>query len=632
MRGERGPHHAALGVDAGEQVGRRLLQGRTQQVDRLQRAVEVALEVDQVEVGVALLLTRDLGGLDLVDQLTGALGHLGRAVGGRGDELPEAPDVGVEPVGDRGHPNGAVVDPQRLLEAVEAGEVGGGRGVVEAAVDPRVEVAEGLGDGLDALVVQAGRRVEEPGPGEVAGTHRVGEGGRGRHEVGDLGPHVGAIPLGGGDEGGALVPVRHRLAPGHGERPGVLVGAGAPQQVGALGQGEREPAAEPRGEVLLLRQDLLAAGVEQLGLGHRVGTRVGDGHVHRAGLDRGRGRRAPRGGERDRHLGGARPARGRVLAGAAGAPRHEDQEDDHDRGRGPDRAPDPAGGARAATLRPRHEQHERHQVGEPRDDLDHDGPGLDAEHAREQRRQRGAGTDQPGEVGHPGLTDVEPPGLVGGVERRHDEPGRDHHEHQPGDAEEAGEVEVHAAPVDEQADDHGRGEAEQRADAAEERSGAVLEGGEEEHRGLEPLAQHGQERHQHQRLGGPARERVGRGVLEVPLEVAGVLPHPHDHVGHHSHRDETDDRLEALLLPLGQVLGDDLEGHADGQADRHCGTHAHPDLAERLAPALLREERRHDADDEGRLQPLAEADDEGGEHVAPPGAGGPPRNGASSHE
>ncbi len=177
---------------------------------------------------------------------------------------------------------------------------------------------------------------------------------------------------------------------------------------------------------------------------------------------------------------------------------------------------------------------------------------------------------------------------------------------------------MHAAPVDEQADDDGRGEAEQRADAAEERSGAVLEGGEEEHRGLEPLAQHGQERHQHERLGGPGGERVGRGVLEVALQVAGVPSHPHDHVRHHRDRDEADDGLEALLLPLGQVLGDDLEGHTDGQADRHGRAHADPDLAERVAPALLREEGRHDADDEGRLQPLPEADDEGGEHVLPP--------------
>ena len=56
--------------------------------------------------------------------------------------------------------------PQVLLDAVEAGPVQPlGHGVDLAVVDARVEVAERLGDGLDALVVRADLR--ERGPGGV---------------------------------------------------------------------------------------------------------------------------------------------------------------------------------------------------------------------------------------------------------------------------------------------------------------------------------------------------------------------------------------------------------------------------------------------------------------------------------
>ena len=48
-------------------------------------------------------------------------------------------------------------------------------------------------------------------------------------------------------------------------------------------------------------------------------------------------------------------------------------------------------------------------------------------------------------------------------------------------------------------------------------------------------------------------------ACEVALEVGGVAAHPDDHPGDHPDRDQGDDRLELLLLPLGQVLLGDVQ-------------------------------------------------------------------------
>ena len=56
-----------------------------------------------------------------------------------------------------------------------------------------VEVAEALGDGLDGLVVDAGRREQLLGGRDVARLHRADERGRGRHQLGRFGLDVLAV-------------------------------------------------------------------------------------------------------------------------------------------------------------------------------------------------------------------------------------------------------------------------------------------------------------------------------------------------------------------------------------------------------------------------------------------------------
>src|SRR3712207_8061801 len=107
-------------------------------------------------------------------------------VGQAGDLL----DVGLQLVGVRGHALGAAVDPQRLLDAVVAGEVLALRLVALAAVDPRVEVTEDLRDRFNALPVGAGDGEQRLGALDVPGPDGVGEGRRLLDERAGLAAHV----------------------------------------------------------------------------------------------------------------------------------------------------------------------------------------------------------------------------------------------------------------------------------------------------------------------------------------------------------------------------------------------------------------------------------------------------------
>ena len=57
-------------------------------------------------------------------------------------------------------------------------------------------------------------------------------------------------------------------------------------------------------------------------------------------------------------------------------------------------------------------------------------------------------------------------------------------------------------------------------------------------------------------------------------------------------RGDADDRLQALLLALRQLLVEQLERDADGDADRDRRADAEPHRAQRVAPALLAQEAR----------------------------------------
>ena len=99
-------------------------------------------------------------------------------------------------------------------------------------------------------------------------------------------------------------------------------------------------------------------------------------------------------------------------------------------------------------------------------------------------------------------------------------------------------------------------------------------------------------------------------LLEIVLQVPGVPTHPEDHVGDHHDGDQADHRLEPLLLPLGEIVRDDLQRHADSDADHDRDGNADPDLAQGRLATLLAQEGGHDAHDEGGLHAFSEPDDE----------------------
>ena len=129
-----------------------------------------------------------------------------------------------------------------------------------------------------------------------------------------------------------------------------------------------------------------------------------------------------------------------------------------------------------------------------------------------------------------------------------------------GDAEEAREVDAHAAAVDPPAD----GDGHEHAETAPRPAAS----------GLDRRSRPGRRRAGTSRSRGPRAGRRGRpwrrGAMaepaasapaawsrSSPLEVARVAAHADDHVGDHRDGDEADDGLEGLLLALGQLVVDD---------------------------------------------------------------------------
>ena len=100
-----------------------------------------------------------------------------------------------------------------------------------------------------------------------------------------------------------------------------------------------------------------------------------------------------------------------------------------------------------------------------------------------------------------------------------------------------------------------------------------------------------------------------------------MAAHPDDHVGHRSGGDECDDGLELLLTDLRQVLVEDLEGDPEADAEEHRHGDAGPHRAERVPATGGGEEGCDDDDDQRRLEALAEANHEGGQHALGLGSG-----------
>ena len=201
-----------------------------------------------------------------------------------------------------------------------------------------------------------------------------------------------------------------------------------------------------------------------------------------------------------------------------------------------------------------------------------------------------------------------------GVDRGRDQSGRNEHEHGGGDTEEAREVEPHASAVDPPADRDRDEHAEQGARAGGGRVARGLEGGEQEDRGLEPLAQHREEGHRDQRDRRALGQRMAGARAEIRREAASVPAHPDDHEGDHADRDRRDDGLELLLLTLRKRLIEHLQCYRNADAQRHSEQDTGPHGAKRIPAALLAQERGDDAYDQRGLDSFSQPDHERRQH------------------
>ena len=163
-------------LDLGHQRGVPARQCRADRGERRAGALDVGLEVEQVEVRVALLLAGDLRLGDLAQQLVGAVADLRGLELDRPHEPLQLARVRHEAVGQLRGSRGRLRHPQPALDRVKA-RPPGLRDVVGARVDAGVEVAEGLGHGLDALVGHARDGIRAPrrargrrGPARSAGS------------------------------------------------------------------------------------------------------------------------------------------------------------------------------------------------------------------------------------------------------------------------------------------------------------------------------------------------------------------------------------------------------------------------------------------------------------------------------
>src|ERR1700722_9921945 len=118
---------------------------------------QVALEVGEIGVRIAVLLARDLGVGDLVEQLHRSVGKLRRLIAECLHLLAERGDICQKLRRIASGALSGVVQPQDLLDAVKAGPLLDARHIVDARIDARIQIAKALGYRLDRLVVAAHR-------------------------------------------------------------------------------------------------------------------------------------------------------------------------------------------------------------------------------------------------------------------------------------------------------------------------------------------------------------------------------------------------------------------------------------------------------------------------------------------
>ncbi len=187
------------------------------------------------------------------------------------------------------------------------------------------------------------------------------------------------------------------------------------------------------------------------------------------------------------------------------------------------------------------------------------------------------------------------------------------HEERAGPEEELAEVDAGDPAVDEPREQHRRGDAEHRADAAEQRIRLRLHRRPDEERRLDALAADGDDAERDESRGA-ARERAVEPALEVVLEMAGVARHPEDHPGDESGGGDREDPADRLLRLRAQPVGapGEQRPECEGRGDRDRD--ADPETGEDVAAPDLREVCHEDPDDEPCFEPLAEADEEVREH------------------
>ena len=224
--------------------------------------------------------------------------------------------------------------------------------------------------------------------------------------------------------------------------------------------------------------------------------------------------------------------------------------------------------------------------------------------AYQRARVDGAG-DVEGEVVQAG----QHAGLLQVVDAVGEDAARDEDQRDAGPPEEGAEVDPQGPAVDQPAEEHGAGEAD---DPAEQRQVVAvaggLGGGVEEDRGLEPLAPDTEERDQRDGEGAEVE-----GAVELALELAGDRArgglHPEDHDGDEADRDDAGEPADQLLGLEGQLPGAIGEGGTQHDRQRDRGADAEPDVADAPGAVRLGEEGEQDDDDEGRLEAFAQPDE-----------------------
>ena len=262
-----------------------------------------------------------------------------------------------------------------------------------------------------------------------------------------------------------------------------------------------------------------------------------------------------------------------------------------------------------------HEQDRHgHQVGEPDDDLEHGHRGRDVEHALEDgpddTRRRDRRGDVEGEVVDAG----QDPRLLEVVDAVGEHAGRDHDQDQSGPGEEHPQVELERS-TEERPRDHERGpEAEQGADERPDGRLGRLRVRPQEQRGLEALATDGEHRDDEDRAcaGG---DRPVELRLELRAHEPGRARHPEDHPGHEGDRQDRQRAADRLLRLEAEAAGPEREQRAEPDGDRCRRRDARPQGPEEVATLGLHEVGDEDADNERRLEALAQADQVVGEHL-----------------